>query len=142
MDAKLNDLFPKLQPHPLYGWFGLLIAAFVTTGVAIQPFVYTQEPDVYFERLALAIFGLHLSTLLGVGIEAFVTKGRSPAAGMLTIGSGILATLLQVALLNRIRTPANLDASILILALQCIANSLMLSFIIGDLRIASGYAKL
>lgn len=138
MQDLLDDIFPHLKPSRWYGYTGVALALFVTAGVTLQPFAYNAEADVYFERIATAIFALHLSTLLGVCIEAFYTKGTSPAAGVLTIGSGVLATLLQVALLSRITNQNNLDGSLIILGLQCAANSLMLSFIIGDLRTQSG----
>lgn len=93
--------------------------------------------------LRVAVFIIHSATVLFVIIEAVVAefRGNNGIYAHFTIGSGILATLLQVVVVASAATTAAFNFSTLALAFQSYANSLMLGFIIADLRGSRGYTS-
>lgn len=92
--------------------------------------------------LRYAVFGVHCATVLFVIGDAFMFNGVKAFYAHFTIGSGLFATLGQVALVAIAANQEAFQLSLIALALQCYANALMLAIIIADLRKEAGYKPL
>lgn len=92
--------------------------------------------------LRYTVFGVHCATVLFVIGDAFRFNGVKAFYAHFTIGSGLFATLGQVALVAIAANQEAFQLSLIALALQCYANALMLAFIFADLRRDAGYDQL
>jgi len=108
----------------------------ISLGVAllgvVSVLVITQAAGEDPPALATAVVVFHFVTVAFVVIDLFF-KGKVAPIAMGTIGSGIVATLFQTAVVG---AASDVGMPALLLAFQCYANALQLAFIIADLRIA------
>lgn len=127
--------------------YGVLLAALVTAAVTIQAFAADDSRiDAQFvsavpnvaEDVRYVVFGAHVATLAFVLGDAFMFYGKKAFYSHFTIGSGVLATLGQVALVPLAANNTAMVLTIATLALQSYANALMLAIIIADLKLRSG----
>lgn len=132
--------------------WGVLLALVVTVGLTVQAFfaddvdakwfTHTTENAWNTSDLRYAVFGVHCATLVFVIGDAVKFNGVEAFYAHFTIGSGLFATLGQVALVALAANHTAFILSLSTLALQCYANALMLAIIIADLRQKAEYKSL
>ena len=144
----------NFREYPLgYGevTWGMLLMILVTLGLATQAFwdmgAVWQHTGIGTDAwnnsdLRYAVFGVHCATILFVIGDAFIFNGVRAFYAHFTIGSGLFATLGQVALVAIAVNQEAFQLSLITLALQCYANALMLAIIIADLRREADYKVL
>jgi hypothetical protein len=125
-------------------FYGVFLAAVVTTAVSIQAFAAEDSrigaeyaPTEYnvAEDVRYIVFAAHVATLVFVLGDLYLFHGKKGFYSHLTIGSGVLATLGQVALVPLAANETAFVMAITTLAVQSYANALMLAFIIADLKL-------
>jgi hypothetical protein len=88
------------------------------------------------DELRMLVFGFHLATIVAVGVETGSSyRGTKPLWSHLVIGSGLVATLAQVAVVAAAAGTfggAGFRWAFALLALQIYANSLMVALLIAE----------
>ena len=122
--------------------YGLLLGTAVTAMLGYQAFAYEHSDYTVDFDLRLVVFVAHVACLVFVTGDAVKFNGVKAVWAHFTIGSGIFATLGQIAVLAFATTAETQALALATLALQSFADALMLAFIIADLRRAKGYGSL
>lgn len=137
------EVFSKYKVSGLEKAYGLGLAAAVTALLGVQAFLGEKDGGPVktdAERdLCVGIFAVHLITLPFVAYDYFVANGVKGTAASFTIGCGAAATLGQTAAVAVLGGLERSPIPIVTLLLQCLAVSLMLAFIVADIRLHLGY---
>lgn len=137
----VKGIFKNLEVSTFEVAYGVLLGAAVTAMLGYQAFAYDHSDYTVDFDLRLVIFVAHVACLLYVIGDALYFNGVVPLWAHLTIGTGIFATLGQVAVFTVATTTETQALALATLAVQCVANALMLAFIIADLRLAINYGS-
>lgn len=136
----VHEIFPKSRPRPFIVGYGVLLAVLVTVFATLQlpgigESVGFPESDEANE-LRWLVFGFHLATVAAVVVETGPRyRGRNQLWSHLVIGSGLVATLAQVAVVAVAAGTfggAGFQWAFALLALQIYANSLMVALLIAE----------
>tara|TARA_Y100000592_G_scaffold59002_1_gene92375 strand:+ start:388 stop:810 length:423 start_codon:yes stop_codon:yes gene_type:complete len=138
----VKEIFAQAQPSKFEVAYGLLLGMAVTAMLGYQAFAYEHSDYTVDFDLRLVIFVAHVACLVFVTGDAVKFNGLNVVWAHFTIGSGIFATLGQIAVLAFATTAETQALALATLALQSYADALMLAFIIADLRLGKGYGSL
>ena len=119
--------------------YGVLLGAAVTAMLGVQAFYYHDTAYETAADLRLVVFVVHVACLGFVLGDALRFNGIKAIWAHLTIGTGIFATLGQIAVVAAAKEYEEEAFALATLGVQSLADALMLAFIIADLRASRGY---
>lgn len=137
----VDEIFPNSTPGSTVAGYGVLLAVLVTVlatvqlpGVGGESFGFPASGET--DELRMLVFGFHLATVAAVYVETRPSyRGTEPLWSHLVIGSGLVATLAQVAVVAVAAGTlggAGFQWAFALLALQIYANSLMVALLIAE----------
>lgn len=139
----MDKVFTKYKPSGPEILYGLGLATAVTVLLGLQAFLDDSSGGpvkTATERdLCIGIFVVHLLTLPFVANDYFRAHGVKAFQASFTIGCGVAATLGQTAAVAVLGGLSRSVIPVLALLFQSLAVSLMLGFIIADIRLHVGY---
>ena len=146
--AVIDDIFKKSRPGKRIAAYGAILAAVVTVGLFFQAIDWKRMGfSESSSELRWLVLGFHLATVFSVFVETDSKfRGKNQIWSQIVIGSGILATFSQTAVVATTVGGGSDDSgfawAFAILAIQSYANALMVALLIAEAWYTEGATPL